>query len=271
LRLRDILQGKLSEEEISLLPSGWAQIGHVAILTLPNELMEKAREIGESLLGIGGIRTVAVRTGPITGRERRPRITVVTGEEKTETIHREHGCLFKLDVAKVMFSPGNVGERRRLPKLVRPGEVVVDLFAGVGQFSIPIAKNAEPEKVYAIELNRVAFEYLKENVDLNGVGHVVKPILGDCSEVAPRGVADRVVMGLLHVTHKYLPLAMEVLRPEGGVIHYHESSPTKLGFERAVARVRAAARGRKVEILGRRRVKRYSPGVDHVVIDARVS
>jgi len=124
--------------------------------------------------------------------------------------------------------------------------------------------------VYAIELNPVACGYLRENIRLNRVGHVVKPLLGDCSTVAPRGVADRVVLGILHVTHRYLPLAVEVLKPGGGIIHYHESVPSDLRFERPIKRIWGAVAGRGVEILGKRVVKRYAPGVDHVVIDARV-
>ena len=270
MRLQELLRDRLTQDELRLLPSGWGRIGHVAVLSLPSGLQERASEIGEALLQIRGIRTVVVRSGGIAGRERRPRIKVLAGEPQTETIHKEHGCKFRLDVAQVMFSRGNVYERGRIARLVRPGEVVVDMFAGVGQFTLPIAKNANPKKVYAIEHNPVAFSYLKENVELNRLGRVVRPLLGDCVEVAPRGVADRVIMGILHVTHRYLPLAFEVIKRRGGVIHYHESVPSKIGFPRPVGRIRRAAGGREVEVLGARAVKRYAPGVDHVVIDAKI-
>jgi tRNA wybutosine-synthesizing protein 2 len=267
--LRDVLRASLPPEELELLPSGFDRVGHVAILTLPPALMYRSGEIAKALLRLKGVRTVALREGPITGRHRRPKIKVIAGEPRTETLHKEHGCLFKLDVAKVMFAPGNLFERGRLAGLVRPDEVVVDMFAGVGQFSIPIAKRARPSRVYAIELNPVAFRYLRENIELNRVGHVVVPLHGDCEEVAPLGVADRVIMGILHVTHKYLPLAMRVLKPSGGVIHYHESVPSKLRFERPIKRITSSTT-RKVEILNKRVVKRYAPGVDHVVIDVKV-
>lgn len=266
--LRRILEGRLTREELGRLPSGFQRIGHVAILSLPPELWGRRREIGEALLGRNGIRTVAVRTGGVEGRERRPSLEVVAGDPCTVTLHREHGCWFKLDPLRVMFSPGNLYERGRLPRLVRPGEVVVDLFAGVGQFSLPIAKLARPSRVYAVELNPLAHAYLCENIRLNGVGEVVVPLLGDCEEVAPRGVADRVILGILHVTHRYLPLAGQVLRPSGGFLHYHESVPVSLWSSRPVRRVKEAFP--EVEILGVRRVKKYSPGVVHVVVDARV-
>ncbi len=268
--LRETLRSVLTPKEIELLPAGFNRIGHIAIISLPLQLLPKQDEVARALLKLKGIRAVALREGVISGRYRRPKLKVIAGDPVTETVHSENGCLFKLDVAQVMFSLGNVYERARLPKLVQPSETVVDLFAGVGQFSIPIAKNARPSQVYAIELNPIAYGYLRENIRLNRVGHIVKPLLGDCSVVAPRGVADRVVLGILHVTHQYLPISLEVLKPSGGVIHYHESVPSELRFERPVKRVFDAAAGRKVESLDKRVVKRYAPGVDHIVVDARI-
>jgi tRNA wybutosine-synthesizing protein 2 len=268
--LRKALRHVLPPDELRLLPAGFDKIGHVAIISLHPGLLKKQSEIAEQLLKIKGVRTVAIREGPVYGRFRRPRIKVIAGEERTETVHREHGCLFKLDVAKVMFSVGNLFERGRLVKLVGREETVVDMFAGVGQFTIPIAKHAAPRKIYAIELNPVAFRYLQENATINRVGGIVEPVLGDCEKVAPVGIADRVIMGILHVAHKYLPLAIRILKPEGGIIHYHESVPRKIRFERPVARILSAASGGEVEILKMRVVKKYAPGVDHVVIDAKV-
>ncbi|MDI6642873.1 MAG: class I SAM-dependent methyltransferase family protein [Candidatus Hodarchaeaceae archaeon] len=268
--LHTALRGVLTDEELKLLPGGFERIGHVAIVSIPPEIVRMTDNIAGALLKLKNVRTVAMREGGISGRDRRPRLRVIAGNPQTETLHHENGCSFKLDVARVMFSTGNIYERERLPKLVGPKEVVVDLFAGVGQFSIPIAKHAEPDKVYAVEFNPIAYGYLRENVRINRVGHIVRPLLGDCAEVAPRGIADRVIMGLLHVTHQYLPLAIEVLKRNGGVIHYHESVPSKLRFERPVKRILEVAAGREVEILNKRVVKRYAPGVDHVVLDVRI-
>jgi tRNA wybutosine-synthesizing protein 2 len=268
--LRAALRNTLTDEELKLLPKGFERIGHIAIISLPHGLLHRSQDVAQALLNIKGVLTVALREGAISGRERRPGLRVIAGNPLTETFHHENGCTFKLDVAQVMFSSGNIYERGRLPKLVGQGEVIMDLFAGIGQFSIPIAKHARPSRIYAIELNPVAYEYLCENIRINRVGHIVKPLLGDCAEVAPRGVADRVIMGLLHVTHQYLPLAIQVLKHGGGIIHYHESVPSKLRFERPVKRVLEAAAGREVEILNKRVVKRYAPGVDHVVLDVKI-
>ncbi len=264
--MRDIL----STDELKLLPRGYKRIGHVAIIFLPRGLANRTQEIARRIIDLSGAKTIAVREGDISGRYRVPMLRVVAGNPDTETIHRENGCRFKLDVRKVMFSTGNVHERNRVIELVSPWETVIDLFAGVGQFSIPIAVHALPRKVYAVELNPVAYKYLMENIRMNRVGHIVKPLLGDCSDVAPRGIADRVIMGILHLSHKYLPLAIQVIKPDGGVVHYHESVPSGLRFERPIKRILQAASCRKVEIINRRVVKRYAPGVDHVVVDAKI-
>lgn len=266
--LKKALEGILPKELLAKI-RGYEVIGHVAVIRLPKELLPWKETIANALLKGGGIKTVVLWKGT-EGRMRIPKVEVIAGNG-TETIHKENGCLFKLDVSKVLFCPGNLYERMRLPKLVREGEVVVDMFAGIGQFTIPIAKHANPSVVFSIELNPVAFTYLCENVRINRVGHKVRAFLGDCAQLAPRGVADRVILGLLHLSSVYLPLAMEVLKPEGGIVHYHESVPCGIGFERPIRRILEAAAGRKVEILEKRVVKSYSPGVDHVVIDARIS
>ncbi len=206
--------------------------------------------------------------GRIKGLKREPEVEILLGEG-TETIHRENHCLYKLDVARIMWSKGNTTERKRMGQIVRPGETVVDLFAGIGYFTIPMAVHGQPEKIYAVEINPVAHGYLKENVHLNQVQDVVEPILGNCREVAPRNIADRVLMGYIGNTEEYLDVAMEVIKNKG-IIHYHESVPDKLKYIRPAERIKEAANGFEVEILNQRIVKKYSPGVYHMVVDAQV-
>lgn len=219
------------------------------------------------LLDIPGVNRV-VKLGHINGSEREPDVKILVGED-TETVHKENHCLFKLDVSKIMWSKGNTGERIRMANIVENGEVVVDMFAGIGYFSIPMAVHSKPDKIYSIEINPVAYDYLCDNINLNRVEDVVIPLLGDCRDIAPRGIADRVLMGYIGNTHKYLPTAMEVLK-KGGVVHYHESVPDKLKFIRPIKRIEEAAGGRDVEILNKRIIKPYSPGVYHVVVDAKI-
>jgi tRNA wybutosine-synthesizing protein 2 len=222
----------------------------------------------QELLKIPGVNKIA-KLGYISGPQRKPEVEVLWGEG-TETIHKENKCFFKMDVSQVMWSKGNTTERMRVAKLVSEGETVVDLFAGIGYFSIPIAVHARPSKVYAVEINPISHYYLKENIILNQADDIIEPVLGDCRNFAPRGIADRVLMGYIGNTHEYLDVAFDSLR-DGGVIHYHESVPAKLMFTRPVNRIKYAAKDREVEILNQRAIKKYSPGVYHVVIDAKIS
>ena len=221
----------------------------------------------QELLDLPEVKRI-VKLGRINGPKREPEVKMLVGDN-TETIHRENHCFFKLDVARIMWSKGNTGERKRMSTLAEDGEIIVDMFAGIGYFSIPIAVHSNPAKIYSLEINPVSYGYLKENIMLNKVENIIEPILGDCREFAPKNFADRVLMGYIGNTHEYLDKAVDIVKP-GGVIHYHESVPDKLKFERPPQRIIDAADGRDVEILNKRIIKKYSPGVYHVVIDARI-
>lgn len=203
----------------------------------------------------------------IQGTKREPVYRILHGNE-TETVNKENGCLFKLDLARVMWSKGNNNERLRIAKLVTDGETVIDMFAGIGYFSIPIGVHSNAKQVYAIEINPDSYHYLCENIKLNKLSNIT-PILGDCMVETPKLKADRIVMGYVKTTHHYLKAAIGSLN-EGGILHYHETVPEKLIETRPIERIRAQAGDRKVELLKINKIKKYSPGVEHVVIDARV-
>jgi len=203
----------------------------------------------------------------IQGTRREPVYRILYGSE-TETVHKENGCLFKLDLAKVMWSKGNNNERLRIAKLVNDDEVVIDMFAGIGYFSIPIGVHANPKHVYAIEINPNSYKFLCENIKLNKLDNVT-PILGDCKVETPKLKADRIVMGYVKTTHHYLKVAIDSLN-EGGIIHYHETVPEKLMKTRPIERIKSQAGGREVELLKLNKIKKYAPGVEHIVVDARI-
>ncbi len=204
----------------------------------------------------------------IQGTKREPVYKILFGNE-TETINKENGCLFKLDLSKVMWSKGNNNERLRIAKLVEDNETVIDMFAGIGYFSIPIGVHSNAKQVYAIEINPNSYHYLCENINLNKLDNVT-PILGDCMKVTPRFSADRIVMGYVKTTHHYLKVAIDSLN-KGGILHYHETVPEKLMNTRPIERIRAQAGNRDVELLKINKIKKYAPGVEHVVIDARIN
>lgn len=203
----------------------------------------------------------------IQGTKREPVYRVLYGDE-TETINRENKCLFKLDLSKIMWSKGNVNERLRIAKLVKDNESVLDMFAGIGYFSIPVGVHSNAKEVISIEINPNSYYYLCENIKLNKCDNII-PVLGDCLVETPKFEADRIIMGYVKTTHHYLKVAIDSLN-EGGIIHYHETVPEKLIETRPISRIRQSAVDRQVELLKIKKIKKYSPGVWHVVIDALI-
>lgn len=268
--LTEFLEGEMAEEELNLLPRSWYILGHVMIVKIHPGLNRFARRIGEALLVIYPRCKTVLRDFGIEGQLREPVREMIAGDE-SETIHKENGVLFKLDAMKIMFSQGNLRERIRMGSLGK-GEVVVDMFAGIGYFTLPMAVHSQPSKVMAVELNPVAYRYLVENTRLNHVEHIVQPISGDCIQRTPKGEADRVVMGMVQITDRYLKTGIQALRP-GGILHYHQTVPSWKFPDGAIMDVSKAAKalGRDAEILRCSRVKKYSPGVVHAVVDARLT
>lgn len=270
ISLKEYLKGSLSETELSRVPSGWQILGDIIIVNIPAALESKKTQIAEALLSMYPKCKSVVRDLGIEGQFRQPKRELLLGTS-TETIHKEHGCLFKQDVTKVMYSKGNLEERKRMSRLGK-GEVVLDMFAGIGYFSIPMAVHSRPKKIISIEINPESFSYLKENIWLNHVEDIITPVLGDCSQAAPEGEADRVIMGYVAITHHYLEPAIRALKKNGGTLHYHETVHENLAWTRPEERIKRAAEklGKKAEVLETRRIKKYSPGVLHVVIDVKI-
>jgi tRNA wybutosine-synthesizing protein 2 len=258
-----------TDDEIERAPSSWAVIGSVVLVDVGDA--PRPEEVGEALLQVHGEADTVLSRGSITGENREPTVEVIAGTGDTETVHREHGTAYALDLAEVMFSPGNQAERALMGEVVDADERVLDMFAGIGYFTLPMARAGAD--VTAVERNPDSFRYLIENVQLNEVGDRVHPYRADCRDVAPEladDPVDRIVMGY-YEAHEYLDAALPALAP-GGVLHVHEATPNDLVFDRPIERIEAAAAeaGRAVEIVDTRRVKGYSEGVAHVVVDARI-
>ncbi|MFQ5552812.1 MAG: class I SAM-dependent methyltransferase family protein [Thermoplasmata archaeon] len=254
---------------VDLLPRRWERIGDVLVLRLPSELEAHREQVGQAYARVLGVKAVVEETEGIQGRWRTPRRKLFWGAE-TETIHRENGVRYRLDPTKVMFSSGNLDERAHMGRVCRPGEEVVDMFAGIGYFTLPMALQGGAGRVVACEVNPIAFDYLCANVEMNGAA-AVEPRMGDCRDVASESSGDRVVLGYLRDTFRFLPTAFRVLRDRGW-IHYHEACPDR-AVDRLERHLHAAAEdaGRTVKTVRRRRVKAYAPGVSHWVLDARIT
>ncbi|MDO5860941.1 class I SAM-dependent methyltransferase family protein [Methanobrevibacter sp.] len=242
----------------------WKLIGD--ILIVDTKFHYESNEDLEFLSKKHNAKTI-MKIDHIAGTKREPIYNVLYGSE-TETINKENGCLFKLDLAKVMWSKGNNNERLRIAKLVGDGEIVLDMFAGIGYFSIPIGVHSNAKHIYSIEINPNSYFYLNENIRLNKLDNIT-PILGDCMEHAPKFKADRIVMGYVKTTHHYLKVAINSLN-DGGILHYHETVPEKLMKTRPIERIISQAGNRDVELLKINKIKKYAPGVEHVVVDVRI-
>jgi len=248
----------------------WKKIGNILVLGKNFEYSYK-KDL-KSLLEIHNVDTI-VKIKNITGQMRKPSIEILLGSN-TETIHKENGCLFKLDLSKVMWSKGNINERFRIAKLVKPNERIVDMFSGIGYFSIPIAIHSHASKIFSIEINPDSYYYLKKNIELNKINtnvdyRRIKAILGDCNKIATDLSGDRVLMGYVKITHHFLDVAIDCVN-FGGILHYHETVPEKLMNSRPYERIAKSANDREVEIIATNIIKKYSPGVVHVVVDAKI-
>lgn len=243
----------------------WKRIGNVLILD--SKFHYESYEDLQVLSKKHNVKTI-MKIDHIQGTKREPVYNILYGNE-TETIHKENGCLFKLDLSKVMWSKGNNNERLRIAKLVEDNEVVLDMFAGIGYFSIPIGVHSNAKHIYSIEINLNSYFYLCENIKLNKLDNIT-PILGDCMVHAPKYKADRIVMGYVKTTHHYLNVAINSLN-EGGILHYHETVPEKLMNTRPLERIISQAGNREVELLKLNKIKKYAPGVEHVVLDVKIT
>ena len=269
--LKKELAGKLKGEEIEKLKKSFDVVGDVAILEIPEGLAGKAKLIAEAVVRVHPhIKTVLRKAGPRKGKLRLRDLETVLGRE-TETIHREHGCRFKLDVKKVYFSPREATERLRIAKKVKPGERFLVMFSGVGPFGIVAAK-AQPDcRVVCVELNKDAVKYADENVRLNQLTYRVENVRGDVRKVCPGlGKFDRISLHLPEEAWEYLDTALECSR-KGTLIHLYGISGEE-GFRDLVEKAMGMARksGKKLDVLEKRKVLPFGIRLWKVCLDLRV-
>jgi tRNA (guanine37-N1)-methyltransferase len=255
------------EELRPLLPSSYDTLGCIALVKMVDEVAPYATQIGKAIIATQkAIKTVCMDSG-IVDEFRTRNVKIVAGDKTTETVHREYGMTFRMDVAKVFFSPRLATEREIVARQVEAGEVVIDMFAGIGPFSVLIAKTRSPKVVYAIDLNPEALRFMKENIALNKAVAVTS-ILGDArEEIAKLEKADRIIMNLPHDASGFVADALRALKP-GGTIHYYEIMEDSALQPRLDEIADVARReGRVMKELARRKVKSYSPTMTFYGLD----
>lgn len=268
------LRTRAPELTLSDIPSSYQIVGDILLIKLFGKAVERRHEIGHAIIELMPyLRSVCWFRG-VQGELREPVVEVIAGSDNTEAVHKENNCLFKLDVAKIMFSKGNLFERQRLIGEVKKGEEIIDMFAGIGYFCIPLAKFTKANRIVAIEKNPNAFSYLKDNIHLNQTWNI-DAICGDNRDSAItrdlQRTANRVIMGYFPGTEKYLDTAMSFLKP-GGILHYHNSFMISDLWHKPLQEIEQAAKkaGFVATILDKRKVKSIAPNLYHVVIDARL-
>ena len=277
--LRDELRTLLLPEQAKLVTKSFDIYGSkqkaVAVVEIPDELRSVEQEVAEALMRINkNVSSVLAKESARTGDYRIRELRLIAGDPDTEVLHRESGCVFRLDPRTVYFSPRESRERDRLTETVNDGDDLMVMFSGVGPLPIRITKGRPTVTATAVELNPVANSYCVENIHLNRVSDRVQVFEGDVREVC-LGLGktfNRVMMPLPKGAYKFLDVAVPLLK-DGGVIHLYHWVPQEDAFSEAERLISEAAAdyGRSAEFTGRTRVSQYSPGTWKVRVDARLS
>jgi len=266
--LREQLKTKISEADIRKIMKGYEQLGDIIILSIPRDYKELTDFIGNSFYESFECQTV-LEKGFVSGEFRIPYYKKIIGNGFV-TIHKENGVLYKIDLSKVMFSSGNIAERIRMAHVSSPDETIIDMFSGIGYFTLPLAKYGK-SRVWALEKNPDSFDLLLENIHLNKLVGRVMPVNTDCLDFNPNFKADRIIMGYFSDDEKFLLKALDMLK-EGGIIHYHNTVPenSESYFKKNIEMI-LSKKGRTSEPLYYKKIKKYSPGVWHIVFDFKVN
>ena len=276
--LYEVIASVVPAQLLTKIPRSMDIIGHVAIIEVPSELGDYKNQLGKAILKVNkSIKTVLAKVSAIGGKYRLRKYERLAGIKETKTIHREHGCVYHLDPRKVYFSPRLSQEHWRVTKKVKTDEVIIDMFAGVGPFSIQIAKRHSSVKVYAIDINPSAIRFLKQNIIANKVNNVT-PILGDARETIVSDLAskaDRIIMNMPERAIEFIDIACRALQDsKRGVIHYYgfESEPNALEKGRKKVESAISDAGWTVEGVNEcRLVRSIAPHEWQVAVDVLVS
>jgi len=275
--VKEILSEKLSPEELHDVISGFDVIGDIAVIKIPDTLLPKKNLIAETLLkNVKTIKCIFRQASPVSGDYRLMDLEHLAGENRTFTQYKESGCRFYVDISKTYFSPRLSAERLRIANLVGENEAIVNMFAGIGTFSIIIAKKRKTTINYAIDLNPEAYEMILKNAFTNKVDDRVIAFLGDAARIIDHKLlscADRVLMPYPERTLEYFPSAVKALKENGGIIHIYlhvKSKPIDETIQEALSTLTLPYNFKISSIQGKV-VRDVGPRMEQVVLDLRLS
>ena len=260
------------------LPRKWTRVGSVLVIRIPETLESYAQEIAEAYATLPGISSVIAKAR-ITGELRQPVQVRLLYGNNTETIVTEYGIRYRLDVAKLMWSAGNVGWRagprgspgvKKIYEFQKP-QVILDCFAGIGYFTLQLARAYPDARVVAIDKNPESVQYLRQNIELNRFENI-EVVHEDCRNVHQK--ADVVHLGYIGDTVRFLTHASAQLRNGGTVILHDAFRRSAYGVQRSSEwsavperlrhELEQAAPGMYVTQVAR--VKNYGPATAHLAI-----
>ena len=257
----------LPESVRDILPNSYDNIGDVTIIKIPDKLMYMKHEIGDALVKASKNTRCVLMDSGVKGELRIRDLELIAGEGPSETRHRESGVTIMTDPAKVYYNPRLATERERIASMVKDGEVIIDMFAGVAPFPLTICRYAHPKIVYSIDLNHDAVEYAKRNVKLNRFKNIIV-LEGDAREVVKDlPMADRVLMNLPQIAKEFLPDALMKVN-KGGMVHMHSIMERGAAEENCRSLISdMQSKGLDCELSELRELKTYSPTASVYVLD----
>jgi tRNA (guanine37-N1)-methyltransferase len=273
--LKKTLESILTSQESEELISAFDQIGDIIIVRIPDSLLAKKKLIGETLLkNVKIVKSVFYQASPVEGDFRTRNLEVLAGEDRTETEYKEFGCRFTVDVANAFFSPRLSNERERIANLIQDGETMVNMFAGIGMFSIMAAKKKRCT-VYSIDINPIASKLCEKNIELNKLAGKVVSINGDTSKIIEeqlQGKGDRTLMLLPEKSDEFLESAIKTTK-DGGIIHYysHIHADKKSDAGKLSEKHYLEVTPVKSEILTSKIVRPVGPRYYQTVVDVKIS
>ncbi|MHA2185633.1 MAG: class I SAM-dependent methyltransferase [Promethearchaeota archaeon] len=286
--LYEALHGKIPNSALSLIPKSYDIIGKIAIIeferpfpiTNIEEAIRYKNLIAKAVLDVNkNVQSVFEKKTEVKGPYRLREFILLCGENTSETMHKENNCSFKLDIKSTYFSPRLVFERSRISSSnIKKKELIIDLFSGVGPFSIQIAK-LNDVKIYAFDVNPQAYNYLRINIELNNlIGEIVPHNMNVKDLVNPSNhlgkslsnSADRIIMNLPELSLKFIEVACFLMKKSGGILHFYQFSEKPNPIKKTMELLKKELHkfGWVIaEVLSSKIVKSYSPKTELVVVD----
>jgi len=286
----DVLKGDINEEFLDFIPKSYDIIGDIAIIEINDMMPLNEQEsvmlknkIARALTMVNkNVKSVYEKRSKIKGPYRLRGLHHLYGEKRTETTHKENNCVFNLDLSQVFFTPRLVFERKRIASSnIQERELIVDLFAGIGPFSIQIAKNHDVT-IHSFDANPSAYELLKENITLNKIkGEIfphnvdVKTLVTPSNELGAslKNNVDRIIMNLPEKSIEFIDIACFLMKKSGGIIHSYQFTDKPNALEKAINNLQESIVNQKwvvEKIINSKIVKQFSPKAELIVVDLKI-